>query len=196
MELYNEDTFRFIREMKDGSVDVVITDPPYDFDFAQKDELQTEFYRVSKSGLVIVFCPPENQWKIFPPSSQYLFWIKPISTKNTSKNYSRFVEMIQVFGQNEWNTGRHWSQYTNVFTDLVESKLHPFQKPLSLMTRLVMNHTKKGDTILDPFMGSGTTGVASLQNGRNFIGIEVDKENFDLAKERLDEVCGKQEPLS
>ena len=64
------------------------------------------------------------------------------------------------------------------------------------MTRLVLNHTKKGDTILDPFMGSGTTGVASLQNGRNFVGIELDKGNFDLAKERLNEVCRKQEQIS
>jgi len=185
MELYNEDAFKFLRGMKDNSVDAVIVDPPYDFDFAQKDELHSEFLRISKSGLVIVFCPPENQWVIFPVSTQYLFWVKPISTKNTSKNYARFVEMIQVFGRNKWNHERHWSQYNNVFTDLVESKKHPYQKPLSLMTRLVLNHTNEGDVVLDPFMGSGTTGLACIQNGRDFIGIEQDFEKFKLATGRL-----------
>ena len=193
MKLYNEDAFDFIRGMKDGSVDVIITDPPYDFDYKQQNDMQRQFERVSKSGLIIVFCPPENQWQIFPKSNQYLFWVKPISTKNTSKNYARFVEMIQIFGKKEWNYDRHWSQYNNVFTDLVESKEHPYQKPLSLMIRLVLNHTNEGDVVLDPFMGSGTTGLACIQNGRDFIGIEQDFEIFKFAKERLNEVCRKQE---
>ena len=192
--LFNEDSFQHILSFEDSCVDAIITDPPYGFDWEQKDTMQTQFERVSKS-LITVFCPPENQWKIFPRPTQFLFWIKPISTKNTSKNYSRFVEMIQVFGRNEWIADRHWSQYTNVFTDLVESKLHPYQKPLSLMTRLVLNHTKEGDTVLDPFMGSGTTGVACLENGRNFVGIESDFETFKFAEERLNEVRRKQEQV-
>ena len=166
-------------------VDAIITDPPYDFDWEEKDRFHSEFERIAK--LSIVFCPPENQWKIFPRATQYLFWIKPISTKNTSKSYSRFVEMIQVFGRHEWNTHRHWSQYTNVFHDLVEERDHPYRKPLSLMERLVLNHTQEGDWVLDPFMGSGTTGVASLKNNRNFIGVELDPVNFDMAKRRLQE---------
>ena len=192
--LYNKDCLEILKTMPDSSVDAIITDPPYDFNWKEKYRFHSEFERISR--LSIVFCPPENQWKIFPRATQYLFWVKPISTKNTSKNYSRFVEMIQVFGRNEWNTSRHWSQYTNVFNDLVESKLHPYQKPLSLMTRLVLNHTKKGDIVLDPFMGSGTTGVACLENERNFIGIEQNYEIFKFAKERLNEVCGKQESVS
>jgi len=185
MELHNEDTFRFIKGIPDGSIDAVITDPPYDFDYQEINDLQREFERVTNYGLIIVFCPPENQWQIFPKSDQYLFWVKPISTKNTSKNYARFVEMIQVCGKNTWNHDRHWSQYNNVFTDLVESKKHPYQKPLSLMTRLVLNHTNEGDVVLDPFMGSGTTGLACIQNGREFIGIEQDFEKFRLATGRL-----------
>ena len=134
MELYNKESLEYLKELPVNSVNAVITDPPYDFDFEMKDTFQREFERIC-SGVIIVFCPPENQWQIFPRSDQYLFWIKPISTKNTSKNYSRFVEMIQVFGRGEWNADRHWSQYTNVFTDLVDSKLHPYQKPLSMMKR-------------------------------------------------------------
>jgi len=90
-----------------------------------------------------------------------------------------------VFGKNTWNHDRHWSQYNNVFTDLVESKKHPYQKPLSLMTRLVLNHTNEGDVVRDPFMGSGTTGLACLQDVREFIGIEQDFEKFRLATGRL-----------
>jgi len=187
MQLLNGDAFELIKEIPDGGVDAVIVDPPYDFDWEQKDRMHEQFERVSKSGLIIVFCPPENQWKIFPRADQYLFWIKPISTKNTSKNYARFVEMIQVFGRKEWNADRHWSQYNNVFTDLVESKKHPYQKPLSLMTRLVLNHTNEGDVVLDPFAGSGSTGLACLQNGRDFIGIELEPHNFGIAKRRLQE---------
>jgi len=60
-----------------------------------------------------------------------------------------------------------------------------WQKPLKLMNRLLLPFTDKGDVILDPFMGSGTTGVWSMQNRRVFFGIEKDKEVFNIAKERI-----------
>jgi len=62
---------------------------------------------------------------------------------------------------------------------------HPTQKPLWLMEKLVRIHTREGDMVLDPFMGSGTTGLACLRLNREFIGIEIDKEFFELAKKRL-----------
>jgi len=132
---------------------------------------------------IIVFASPENQW--ITGADQILFWVKPISTKNTSKSYSRFVEMIFIYGRNEWNTDRNWAQYTNVFHDLVDGKLHPFQKPEALMDRLVLNHTIPGNVVLDPFMGSGTTGVSCKKFGRNFIGIESDNRYYDVAKNRI-----------
>ena len=66
------------------------------------------------------------------------------------------------------------------------NKLHPTQKPLELMSELVVVHSKKGDVILDPFMGSGTTGIASKFLKRNFIGFEINPIYFDIAKERID----------
>ena len=194
IKLYNENCWDILRNMGNDSVSAVITDPPYDFDWEEKDNFHREFERIAP--LSIVFCPPENQWKIFPVPDQFLFWVKPISTKNTSKSYSRFVEMIQVFGRHGWNTNRHWSQYTNVFTDLVEEKDHPYRKPLSMMERLVLNHTREGDWVIDPFMGSGTTGVACVKNNRNFIGIELETHNFNIAKRRINEVCREQEQVS
>ena len=67
-----------------------------------------------------------------------------------------------------------------------EGKLHPTQKPLALMEWLVKTYTNEGDVVLDPCMGSGTTGVATLKLNRNFIGIEMDENYFHVAKERLD----------
>jgi len=64
---------------------------------------------------------------------------------------------------------------------------HPTQKPLSLMKWVLLNYTNEGDTILDPFMGSGTTGVACVQTGRNFIGIEIDPDYFAIAERRIKE---------
>jgi len=195
MNLYYADAMDILKTLKDKSVDLILTDPPYDFTEFQRRAFHTEFVRVCK-GQIIIFCPPENQWhyvidngdniidyNIYP--NQYLFWIKPISTKNTSKSYSRFVEMIEVYGEGVWNADRHWSQYTNVFTDLVDDKEHPFAKPISMLIRLIRNHSNEGDIVLDPFMGSGTTGLACLQTKRNFIGIERDETYFELAEKRL-----------
>lgn len=157
--------------MEKWSVDLVLTDPPYNFDFETQWRYHSEFMRISRHG-AIVFSPPENQW-IKP--NQYLFWIKPISTKNTSKSYSRFVEMIFLYGNLKWNPDRHWSQYTNVFTDLVDnSSLHPFRKPPSLIERLILNHSNEGDLIMDPFAGSGVVAEVCQRLNRNFICIEKD----------------------
>lgn len=65
---------------------------------------------------------------------------------------------------------------------------HPTQKSLRLMSQLISIHTNEGDTVLDPFMGSGTTGVAALKQNRNFIGIELSEEYYDISNKRLKEV--------
>jgi DNA modification methylase len=63
---------------------------------------------------------------------------------------------------------------------------HPAEKPVSLMRWLVDNSTKPAATVMDPFMGSGTTGIAAINSGRSFIGIEQDPEWFRLACERIE----------
>lgn len=62
---------------------------------------------------------------------------------------------------------------------------HPAEKPLALMLKYIIATTDQGDTVLDPFMGSGTTGVACAQMNRNFIGIEKDQEYFNIASKRI-----------
>ena len=170
--IYRSDSFIELPKVKDKSVDLILTDPPYDFNNEQKIILHNEFLRISKTG-AIVFSPPENQWIL--PADQYGFWIKPISTKNTSKSYSRFVEMIFFYGNLKWNNNRHWSQYTNVFKDLVDdSSLHPFRKPPSLIERLIRNHSDEGDLILDPFAGSCVVAEVCSKLNRNYICIDKD----------------------
>jgi DNA modification methylase len=69
-----------------------------------------------------------------------------------------------------------------------EKTNHPTQKPISLMERIVSISTNEGDIVLDGCMGSGSTGVACLNLGRDFIGFEIDKGFYDIAKERISEV--------
>ena len=168
--MIHADAFLELPNLLDKSIDLVLTDPPYNFSGEQKQFLQSQFIRLSKNG-VIVFSPPENQWVL--PADQYLFWIKPTSTKNTSKRYSRFVEMIFLYGDLKWNTERHWSQYTNLFFDLVDSTaLHPNRKPPSLIERLILNHSDRGDIILDPFAGSNVVATIGIGLDRNVISYD------------------------
>jgi DNA modification methylase len=166
-------SFDLLPTLEGKSVDAILTDPPYDLNEWDKSFLHNQFLRICK-GVVIVFMPPENQWVL--PANQYLFWIKPISTKNTSKSYSRFVEMIFVYNTTTWNCKRHWSQYTNVFTDLVDdTKFHPYRKPPSLIERLILNHTNEGDLILDPFAGSFVVSEVAKRLNRKCISIEINE---------------------
>lgn len=68
--------------------------------------------------------------------------------------------------------------------------LHPTQKPVALMEYLIKTYTNKGDLILDNCMGSGTTGVACVSTNRNFIGMELDENYFNIAKERIEKAKG------
>ena len=65
---------------------------------------------------------------------------------------------------------------------------HPTIKPLELVEKFIINHSNKGDTVLDPFMGSGTTGVACRNLDRDFIGIEINKEYYDIADKRINDM--------
>lgn len=157
--------------------DAIITDPEYD---NQPDV--RELLRRSR-GNVILFCDPLKR-----PGTpdEILYWIKTPSTKNTSKRCSRFVEEIHIYRKGSVFNPIHWSCMTGVFTDtLCEPTIHPWQKPLSLMQKLIYIYTNPGDNIVDPFAGSGTTLLAAKLCGRNALGFEKDKERFEAASKRL-----------
>lgn len=69
--------------------------------------------------------------------------------------------------------------------------MHPTQKPVALMEYLIRTYTNEGDTVLDNCMGSGATGVACANTGRNFIGMEMDKDYFKIARARINEAYNK-----
>lgn len=82
--------------------------------------------------------------------------------------------------------------YTNYPKNLIEfgkdkKQLHPTQKPVALLEYLILTYTNKGEIVLDSCMGSGSTGVAAINTGRNFIGFEKDKKYFETAKQRIEE---------
>lgn len=96
-----------------------------------------------------------------------------IKRNNTEREYDKelkFPENIQTF--NNRSAGSRG--------------LHPTQKPVELLEYLVKSHSKENDTVIDFTMGSGTTGVACKMLNRNFIGIELDKKYFDIAKNRIE----------
>jgi len=180
MELLNCDSMAYLATYK-GTVDCILTDPDYE---AQFEDWYPICRKVCPTGPIIAFCKPENQW---PGADEILFWVKPLSTKNYTRKCGRFVEMIMVY-RGDWSVFNplHWSQMTGCYMDLVEEhNIHPFQKPISLMQRLVKIYTNPDSVVCDPFCGSGSSLVACVLNGRDYIGIEQNKEYYDLAVERL-----------
>ena len=97
------------------------------------------------------------------------------------------------FGVSGAENFQEWTNYPRSILDfsLDTDKLHPTQKPLALMEYLVRTYTKVGDVVLDNCMGSGTTGVACIKTGRQFIGIVQDPKYFQLAKSRIDEALAE-----
>lgn len=161
-----------LQSFPDKSVDLILTDPMYDLSEQWISYYHEEFLRISRHG-IIIFMPPENPWVW--PASQYLFWEKEHSTKNTAKNYARYMEEIFLYSTDVWNTDRHWSNYGNVFHDLVDdTSISPYRKPPSLIERLILNHTNPGMLLLDPFAGSCVVADVCKKVGRNYICIEND----------------------
>lgn len=83
-----------------------------------------------------------------------------------------------------------------VFDKIRKGSLHPTQKPVALLEYLIKTYTNEGETVLDFTMGSGSTGVACLNTNRNFIGIEIDDEYFEIAKKRINEAQNKPEQIT
>ena len=120
-------------------------------------------------------------------------WVKLHSTPQfTGDRPGTGVEMIEIAhpkGRKKWNGGGKPALWTHAIaidrSKTGEQRIHTTQKPVSLMLELVEQFTDPGDIVLDPFCGSGTTGVACLRLGRRFIGIEKDAKYATVAQERL-----------
>lgn len=152
-----------------------------------------EVYRVLKNDThCYVMINPRNLKELWDEAEKaglefqnILIWDKGNATPN--KYYMGAYEMILMLrkggAKNINNMGT-----TNILRvpNITGDKVHPTEKPSALMKILVENSTKEGEVVLDPFMGSGSTGIACKELKREFIGIEIDQKYFDIAKERIE----------
>lgn len=88
-----------------------------------------------------------------------------------------------------WEPNRWIGQTPNKVNNGRVAEAHPFEKPLAPLETLVRCLTEPGSVVIDPFMGSGTTGVASMKHGRRFIGIEINPKYFDIAARRIEDAA-------
>ena len=72
--------------------------------------------------------------------------------------------------------------------NILGNKNHPTEKPISLMEILITNSSSKDDVVLDPFIGTGATGLACIESCRKFVGIEIDRKYYDIAVKRIKEI--------
>lgn len=133
---------------------------------------------------------PNLSCRYFTASHETILWLaKGINSKHTF-NYETMKKI---------NGGKQMRSVWTIPTPPQKEKIfgkHPTQKPLELLRRIIQASSNKGETILDPFAGSCTTGVASLELERKFIGIEMEKEYLELGIKRLEnEVFNSQESL-
>lgn len=148
-------------------------------------------------GWLLLFCTPEGvaAWRdaIEAAGVRYkraCVWVKPdaapqFNGQGPAMGAENFVAAWAGTGYSRWNGGGKRGVYTHLCNPTSRHGAHPTEKPINLMSDLVRDFTNQGQTILDPFMGSGTTGVACIKLGRKFIGIELDPDYFDIACQRI-----------
>lgn len=170
-------------------------------DFACIDEPTRELVGAEAQRLVngwaLAFCQVEaaGKWSaVFGKGyRRTLVWVKPDSAPQfTGDRPGQGYECISVAwcgeGRSRWNGGGRRGVFTHCIGVHKDKKAnpHPTQKPLPLMLELIELFTNPGELVVDPFCGSGTTGVAAIRLGRRFIGLEVDPTYAALARERLE----------
>ena len=121
--------------------------------------------------------------------SQMLIWMKnqPVMSR---KDYLSMYELIAYGWLGKHKTERSKSKNVILHPRPQKSKLHPTQKPIGLLRKIIPDNTRVGDTIYDPFLGSGSTSIASHHLGRRCIGIELDSEYVEIIIKRLEKLTG------
>jgi site-specific DNA-methyltransferase (adenine-specific) len=120
---------------------------------------------------------------------------KVVKKKNNPKRLGKILGVEKFIGKNnkllsEKEYEQKFTNYPNEILEFASEKntTHPTQKPVGLMSYLINTYSNPGETVLDNVMGSGTTGVAAVMAGRNFIGIEKNEEYYVMAEQRINEV--------
>ena len=151
-----------------------------------------EVYRVMKSGTHIYFMVNGRNLKELQIEAEHarfiyqntLVWVKQNATPN--HYYMQKCEFILMLRKGSARDINNFGT-TNVFTDLnpIGNKYHPTEKPVSLMKKLIENSSNKGDIVLEPFAGAGSTLIAAKELNRNYVGSEIDKKYYNVAISRL-----------
>ena len=233
--LLHGDCLKLMKGIPDGSVDMILTDPPYGTTACKWDSIiplepmWEQLKRIIKpNGAIVLFgSEPFSSFLRVSNIKDYKYdwtWdkVKPGAFAIAKYRPLGNTESISVFASGRHNyfpvmeaqkprTGKIYANSDSArvkYNDGVErkydkkypktlitfsnadqtGKVHPTQKPVALMEYLIKTYTNQGDTVLDFTMGSGTTGVACKNLGRNFIGIELDKSYFEIATKRI-EAC-------
>ena len=226
--IYNCDCLDVMGSMPDKSVDLIVTDPPYEFKdttgagafgtcrgkSASKkgrtyhaevtpmsngisDEVLEELCRICKIPNIYLFCSKDQvpQFLNFGISHKLNFdiltWHKPDPTPMCGNKYLSDTEYIiflrgkgaRVYGTYE--TKRKWFLQNKNTTDK-KTYGHPTVKPINIIETLIINSSKEGDIVFDPYMGSATTAVAALRQKRHYLGSEIDNVYFQTAVKRIE----------
>lgn len=225
-----------MQSLPDGSVDLILTDPPYnlgqftkergscletmrpnffaaagwdDLDFdtwsAFMDSMFAECSRVAKVGsAMIVFMSIIRVETIIQLATQHGFYYKTTGIWHKTNPMPRNMNLHFINSTEPWiyfvykkRTGT-FNNDGKATHDFIETPVappgekrfgkHPTQKPVALMERFVALLSNPGDIVVDPFMGSGSSGVAAVLNGRVFYGADINQEYCRIAEERLKEV--------
>ena len=181
MTLIHGDCLQEMKKLKDKSIDLVLTDPPY-------PDYHKEKYGY-KEGLLDIL----NNFTC----RQFVFWSSKVDfslsytaihiwDKKTGCG-SEYERIFERNGQQNYRMFRYYTINSTVAANYTRDTFynHPSQKPVKLIKDMLQKFSKKGDTILDMFMGVGSIGVACKELNRDFIGIEINKEYYDIAKKRI-----------
>ena len=181
--IYCGDCLEILPTLEPGSVDAVVTDPPYGIfacggKWGRKNELQWDKQPAKNIDSIIIGAHEAVVWGgnyfSLPPSRGWLVWFKRDSVPSAAD--------VELAWTNIDMNARLIDQ--TIAATNAERCGHPTQKPLRVMEWTLS--FIGGCTILDPFMGSGTTGVACIKTGRRFLGIEKEPKYFEIARKRLE----------
>ena len=190
------DCLEIMKTMPDKCVDLIITDPPYGMDFQSNHRYEKhdkiandlefplwvfdEFTRLARNA-VYVFCRWDNIPAVPPPKS-VLVWVKNNwSMGDLQHEHGRQWEACLFYPQEGHEFIKRIPDV--IYTARTGNNLHPTEKPVELIKIILAANV--GQTVLDPFIGSGTTAVACKELGRDFIGIELSEKYCEIARNRL-----------